>query len=328
MSLELFNIRNGSNKSDWNWSEDAIKFINPGFAGLGDILKFFEGQLIAVLGSSMAGKSTFLFQLFLHQAKVNNRKYLIYSPEKDVDENARELRRMAGGYEEFIQDHFVFIEPKNGIVDFEELLEAYQEILSTGEVTDVLIDPMNSLFNENLEMLSYSERIPLMVRFKEMAKKYKQTFWFTEHAKTRQKYQGEWVGGTEAEDFVSGREIHNKVDAFITLSRVFKKIEQTEVDTGVKLDAKRIPTNIVEIGNIKTKYATKYKTGSIVACYNPITNRYQFGDQVEWSEFDRRYIMRGNPVTPLAIFDEKVSQEFAHNEKNVKLYENNGEDPF
>jgi KaiC/GvpD/RAD55 family RecA-like ATPase len=312
----------------WTWEENVKEFTDPKFASFGNLLKMFPGQMIAVVGSSEAGKSTFLLQFFAHQAKTNDRHYLICGPEKDMIENARDIRDMVGkGHEGFIIQHFDFFESSKGLMNKDVLIHSFREIIQDRKndgfpVTDILIDPMNSIFNEKDEMLGYNERIPFLVAYKEIAKEYGVTAWFTDHSKTRTRFQGKYNELNDPEDFVSGREIHNKVDAFIVVDRVTKTHEEViagESKTSIEL------TNIVKIQNLKTKYSKHYRRGIMYGTFNVNTSRYQFGDEPAWSEYDKRYVMHGNFVTPLEIFDKKLASQ----ENNLQIAkESNTEPPF
>jgi hypothetical protein len=321
-----------NNIKDYKWEEPDIEFLNPEFGSIGDIIKTFPGQLVGVLGASKEGKTTVLLQMLLYMAKRFNRRIVVFSPEHELMYHAKELNRSAGNKaKELIMQNFVFIQPKNGLMTTEMLLDKIDELQNNQKldgvpITDIVVDPMNSLFNEENKMLGYSERIPLLVAFKKAAQLYGCTWWFTEHAKGKKVYQGKYLKMTEPEDYVYGREIHNKVDAFLTVNRIRIEKELPGLDGATEI--KSIKTNVAEISNLGSKYQNAYKESTVLAAYNPQTSRFTFGDSAEYSAFDRRYIMRGNPVTPLSIFDKKTIK-LASQENNLQIAkESNTEPPF
>lgn len=315
----------------YNWDKKAIEFKNPEFGSLGDIIKFFPGQLVAWLGAPKEGKTTLLFQLLLYMAKKFDRKAIICSSEHDMMYNAQVLNDMAKGAKQLITTNFVFIEPKTGVMTTQMLLDKIDEIIydrknDNMDITDIVIDPMNSVFNDDERMLGYTERLPLFRKFKKAAQSYGVTWHFTEHAKTKNRFQGKYLKLGDPDDYVSGREILSAVDAFMTVNRL--RVEKQVSNLDETQETISVKTNVAEVCNLGSKYQQGYKEGYIRIAFNPITQRYQFGDYPEWSEFDRRYIMRGNPVTPLSIFD-KDADKFASVKNNTEIAEeSNTEDPF
>ena len=162
--------------------------------------------------------------------------------------------------------------------------------------TDIVIDPMNSLFSDNEKAIEFKDSIPLLTEFKNLARHTKTSVWVTEHAKTRTRFAGKFHGFEEPEDFMNGRMIHNKVDSFLTVSRVV----QDE-------DNEKIKTNQVKVCQLKAKYSQMHKEGQEMFIFNPETWRYEFGRLIVWDSPGAKFVIPKTALTsiPLDIFNEK-----------------------
>ena len=133
---------------------EASKF---GHNEIDDYLRFKRGNFIVVTGHANVGKThTMLYLMLLHTLN-NGTRWLVYSSENDVRSIQRKLIEFLCGKQiqfiddatfarkyDFIQAHFVFIDPEN-LFDVFGLLTTMEEIYDEFQFDGVLIDPYNSL---------------------------------------------------------------------------------------------------------------------------------------------------------------------------------------
>lgn len=133
---------------------EASKF---GHNEIDDYLRFKRGNFVVVTGHANVGKThTMLYLMLLHTIN-NGTRWLVYSSENDVRSIQRKLieflcaaqihyiddNTFARKYD-FIQAHFVFIDPEN-LYDVFGLLQTMEEVAEEFKFDGVLIDPYNSL---------------------------------------------------------------------------------------------------------------------------------------------------------------------------------------
>ena len=106
-----------------DWNKPEPKGLSPEFGELNKILQTLPGMLIAVLGSGTSGKTTLLQQIALSTSRIQNRRWLWFSPEKEMLQNFREMERMIGGHRAFLEFSQVFIEPQGATLATKSLFD-------------------------------------------------------------------------------------------------------------------------------------------------------------------------------------------------------------
>ncbi len=158
---------------------------STGIASVDELFTIAEGQLSVVTGVPSSGKSEFIDQVMVNLSKNNSWKWAVCSFENPphvhiakiiekynstkpffAGDNARLTEQEVKESFEWVNDHFCFLDSKDGVVDtIDSVLErARQAVLRLG-IRGLVIDPYNYLVNNDEEHKSINIMLTKVTTF-------------------------------------------------------------------------------------------------------------------------------------------------------------------
>ncbi len=131
-----------------------------------ELLKHHEGQLVILTGKSHNGKTTFLYDLLNRYSFNHGLKYSVFSPEHAVSSSSIKLLRQTVGKSflkdyhdsmtskerdeaiEYLNDHFFFIQPDDGIYKIDLILEKTHELIIKFGINGLVIDSWGKMSHD------------------------------------------------------------------------------------------------------------------------------------------------------------------------------------
>jgi twinkle protein len=186
---------------------DAVKDIyqnghgrgaSTGFDAIDDLFTIAEGQLSVVTGMPSSGKSEFIDQIMINLARRESWKFAVCSFENPPHMHIAKLAEKVSGKPfytglsqrmtedelgeavEFINDHFVFLESKDGgLSTIDSIIERAKQAVMRMGVRGLIIDPYNYIESSSQE--EHSNISQMLTRITSFAKAHGIHVWFVAH---------------------------------------------------------------------------------------------------------------------------------------------------
>tara|TARA_B100000927_G_scaffold114506_4_gene92658 strand:- start:1467 stop:3215 length:1749 start_codon:yes stop_codon:yes gene_type:complete len=186
---------------------DAVKDIyqnghgrgaSTGFDSIDELFTVAEGQLSVVTGMPSSGKSEFIDQIMINLAKRESWKFAVCSFENPPHMHIAKLAEKVSGKPfytglsermtedelgeavEFINDHFVFLESKDGgLSTIDSIIDRAKQAVMRMGVRGLIIDPYNYIESSSQE--EHSNISQMLTRITSFAKAHGIHVWFVAH---------------------------------------------------------------------------------------------------------------------------------------------------
>jgi twinkle protein len=180
---------------------------STGWASVDELYKVRSGEFTVVTGIPGHGKGTVLNQLYLNLAMSAGWSFALFSPENQplqhfcarlAETYAR--KPFAAGYSDrlsekelsqsmqFIDEHFRFLQPPDGVVTVDRLLELAKVAVYRYGVKGVSFDPWNRIDHSRPSGMSETEFVSnSLAKMTQFAKSYDVHFWLVAHPTKMQK---------------------------------------------------------------------------------------------------------------------------------------------
>ncbi len=212
--------------------------LSTGYQNLDDIYTVASGQLTVVTGIPSSGKSEFIDQLMMNQARQFDSKFAVCSFE---NEPRLHIAKLASKYirkpffdgmndrmtqdeldesQEFVNKHFTFLSHNDGnLVDLDDLLERLKVAVMRFGITGVVIDPYNYIKKDTDRETDWISEMLTKVRM--FGQHYDCHIWFVAHPTKMQRENGK-TPVPKGYDISGSAAWFAKADCGITVHREFQ----------------------------------------------------------------------------------------------------------
>jgi hypothetical protein len=233
--LKIITVKDFSDRIDFVKTNGYPKGISTGWTNLDVHFRIAKGQLNIVSGIPTHGKSEFMDALMINTAKVNQWKWLVFSPEnypfemhfyklaekylgKKIDDMSLVDLKSA---KDFIQTRFYFIDPCEEIVSADSVLQAAEQCNPDA----MIIDPWNEIESARPSEITETDYIGfILTKIRKFARKNNISVFIIAHpTKMRRDKQSGEFPKPNMYDISGSSHWYNKSDNGLIVWRDFDK---------------------------------------------------------------------------------------------------------